>query len=173
MLALRMADAPLLPFSFADAAAAYRGFADDVVKLAQARLGSERLDVSPVMQAIDRLAEAGAEVERAYAAVLNRGSTFIDGVRDPLREINRSLYQSERDLLDPDGLPGREWFKSTMYATGIYTGFAPDPMPGVRQMIQAKQRDAAQDQVRRVAAAVDRMAVRASRIATALDSLAK
>jgi len=172
-LALRMADAPLLPFSFTDAATAYRGFADEVVKLAQARLGSERLDVSPVMQAIDRLAEAGGDVERAYARVLDRGSTFMDEVREPLREINRGLYQSERDLIDPDGLPGREWFKSTMYATGIYTGFAPDPMPGVRQMIQAKQRDAAQDQVRRVAAAVDRMALRAARVATALDSLAK
>jgi N-acetylated-alpha-linked acidic dipeptidase len=172
-LALRMADAPLLPFSFVDAATAYRGFAQDVVTLAQARLGSERLDASPVMQAIDRLAAAGAEAERSYARIIQRGSAFLTSVQEPLRAINRELYQSERDLLDPDGLPGREWFKSTMYATGIYTGFAPDPMPGVRQTIQARHRDAAQDQVRRVAAAVDRMAARASRVADALDSIAR
>ncbi len=122
---------------------------------------------------IDRLAEAGGDVARAYARLLQRGSTFIDEVREPLREINCALYQSEHDLIDPDGLPGREWFKSTMYATGIYTGFTPDPMLGVRQMIQANQREAVLDQVRRVAAAVDRMALRASRVVTALNSLSR
>jgi len=60
-----------------------------------------------------------------------------------------------------------------MYATGIYTGFAPDPMPGVRQMLQAKRLDSAQDQVRRVAAAVDRMAQRATRVAAALQQLSR
>jgi N-acetylated-alpha-linked acidic dipeptidase len=170
-LALRMADAPVLPFSFSDAAAAYRGYAQEVVALAQASLGSEKLDVSPVMQAIDRLAQAGADVDRAYSSVMQRGSAFISGKSDAVRAINRDLYQSERDLLDPDGLPGREWFKSTMYATGIYTGFAPDPMPGVRQALQARKQSAAQDQVRRVAAAVDRMATRATRVADALQQL--
>ncbi|MEW5916425.1 MAG: M28 family peptidase [Gemmatimonadota bacterium] len=170
-LALRMAEAPILPFSFSDAATAYRGFAQDVVALAQAQLGSEQLDASPVMQAIDRLTTAGNEVERAYQRVTGRGAAFLDQARAPLAAINKALYQSERDLLDPDGLPGREWFKSTMYATGVYTGFAPDPMPGVRQMLQAKQRAAAQDQLQRLAAAIDRMAVRATRVGAALDSL--
>ena len=171
--ALRMADAPVLPFSFSDAASAFRGYAQDVVALAQASLGSEKLDVSLVMQAIDRLAQAGADVDRAYTSVLQRGSAFINSRSDAVRAVNRDLYQSERDLLDPDGLPGREWFKSTMYATGIYTGFTPDPMPGVRQMLQAKRLDAAQDQVRRVAAAVDRMAQRATRVAEALEQLSR
>ncbi len=171
--ALRMADAPLLPFSFTDAAAAYKRFAQEVLALADARLGSERLDVSPVLQAIDRLHAAGSDVDRAYERVIQRGSAFVAGARAPLRAINRDLYQSERDLLDPAGLPGREWFKSTMYATGIYTGFAPDPMPGVRQMVDAKRLDAAQEQVRRVAAAVDRMALRAARVATALAEVAR
>lgn len=123
------------------------------------------------MQAIDRLTQAGADVDRAYSSVMQRGSAFLSGKSDAVRAINRDLYQSERDLLDPDGLPGREWFKSTMYATGIHAGFAPDPMPGVRQMLQAKRLDAAQDQVRRVAAAVDRMAQRATRVAEALQRL--
>jgi N-acetylated-alpha-linked acidic dipeptidase len=144
-----------------------------VVALAVAQLGSEQIDMSPVMQAIDRLASAGAEVERAYARVNERGVAFMRAARQRLAPINRELYQSERDLLDADGLPGREWFKSTMYATGVYTGFAPDPMPGVRQTLQAKQRAAAQDQVQRLAAAVDRMAARAARVAAALDSVAQ
>lgn len=60
-----------------------------------------------------------------------------------------------------------------MYATGIYTGFAPNPMPGVRQMVEAKRLDAAQEQARKVAAAVDRMALRAARVATALAEVAQ
>jgi N-acetylated-alpha-linked acidic dipeptidase len=172
-LALRIADAPLLPFSFSDAAVAYRGFAHELVSIAQAHLGSEKLDVSPALQAIDRLAEVGAQVDRAYERVLQKGSAALEREREALKAVNRDLYQSERDLLDSDGLPGREWFKSSMYATGIYTGFAPDPMPGVRQMLQARRADAAQEQIGRVAAAVDRMATRAGRVAAALEELAR
>lgn len=172
-LALRMADASVVPFSFSDAAAAYRRFAKGVVAHADVTLGAERLDVGPVFQAIDRLAQAGSHFESAYARVMGKGSAFVAGARGPLRAINRDLYQSERDLLDTDGLPGREWFKSTMYATGIYTGFEGDPMPGVQQMLNAKDLAAAQGQVRKVAAAIDRMAARAERVTTSLSALAR
>ena len=90
-----------------------------------------------------------------------------------MRAINKDLYQSERDLVDTVGLPGREWFKSVMYATGIYTGFEGDPMPGVRQMINEKNRTAAQGQVQRVAEAIDRMAGRAERVTASMAALAK
>jgi N-acetylated-alpha-linked acidic dipeptidase len=81
------------------------------------------------------------------------------------------LYRSEQDLLSPAGLPGREWFKHTMYATGVYTGFAPDPMPGVRQMIEAGRRADAQAEVAKVAEAIDRMATRAGRLGAQLGQL--
>ncbi len=172
-LALRMADAPVVPFSFSDAAAAYRRFATAVVAHADASLGTERLDVGPVFQAIDRLAKAGGEFDGAYTRVIRKGGAYLAGVTDPLRAINKDLYQSERDLLDDEGLPGREWFKSTMYATGIYTGFEGDPMPGVKQMVNARNLTASQGQVRKVAAAIDRMAARAERVATNMSVLAR
>jgi N-acetylated-alpha-linked acidic dipeptidase len=172
-LALRMADAPVLPFSFSDAAAAYRRFAQGVVAHADESLGAERLDVGPVFQAIDRLAKAGGAYDTAYARVMRKGAAYLAGVRAPLRAINKDLYQSERDLLDEQGLPGREWFRSTMYATGIYTGFEGDPMPGVKQMVDAKNLASAQGQVQKVAAAIDRMASRAERVAASMSALAK
>ena len=172
-LALRMADAPVVPFSFSDAAAAYRRFAKGVVAHAETALGAERLDVGPVFQAIDRLEKAGGEFDSAYTRVMSKGRVFVNGARGPLRAINKDLYQSERDLLDDEGLPGREWFKSTMYATGIYTGFEGDPMPGVQQMVNAKNVTAAQAQVRKVAAAIDRMAARAERVTTSMSALAR
>ena len=110
-------------------------------------------------------------VDTEYERVIRRGRSYLDGIREPLRSINRDLYQAERDLLDADGLPGREWFKSTMYATGVHTGFTGDAMPGVRQMVDAGDGSRAQAQVGKVAAAVDRMADRAERVAQALGGL--
>lgn len=170
-LALRMADAPIVPFSFSDAATAYRRFATGIVVQADAALGAERLDMGPVLQAIDRLATAGAAYDSAYAGVMHKGSAFVSSASEALRAINKDLYQSERDLLDPDGLPGREWFKSTMYATGIYTGFEGDPMPGVQQMIDARDLRASQAQVRKVAAAIERMAARAERVTVSMSTV--
>ena len=102
---------------------------------------------------------------------MRRGSASLSRNADALRAINVDLYRSEQDLLSPAGLPGREWFKHTMYATGVYTGFAPDPMPGVRQMIQAGRRADAQAEAVRVAEAIDRMASRAERLGTQLGQL--
>jgi N-acetylated-alpha-linked acidic dipeptidase len=172
-LALRMADAQILPFSFTDAASAYRRFAQEAVAQADASLGAERLDLGPVFQAIDRLAKAGVDYDSAYARTMRKGNAFVTGAAQQLRSINKDLFQSERDLIDQAGLPGREWFKSVMYATGIYTGFEGDPMPGVRQMVNAKNLKSAQGEVQRVAAAVDRMATRAERVSTAMGALAK
>jgi N-acetylated-alpha-linked acidic dipeptidase len=169
--ALRLAEAPLLPFSFTDAAIAFRGFADDVSGLAGDRLGPEQLDMSPVLGAIERLQSSGAAYDRAYDQVMGLGSTWLSRNAAALRPINVELYRSEQDLLTPAGLPGREWFKHTMYATGVYTGFAPDPMPGVRQMIEAGRRADAQAEVAKVAEAIDRMATRAGRLGTQLGQL--
>ena len=169
--AVRLADAPLLPFSFTDAADAFRGFADDVVRLSGERLGEEQLDMSPVLRAIERLQSSGAEYERAHDKVMALGSAWFAQNTAALRAINVELFQSEQDLLSPAGLPGREWFRHTMYATGVNTGFAPDPMPGVRQMIEAGRRTEAQGEAAKVAEAIDRMATRAGRVGAQLAEL--
>ena len=169
--AVRLAEAPLLPFSFTDAAVAFRGFADDVSRLAGERLGPEQLDMSPVLSAIERLRSSGSQYDRAYDAAIGKGSAWLSRHAAALRPVNVDLYRSEQDLLSPAGLPGREWFKHTMYATGVYTGFAPDPMPGVRQMIEAGRRADAQAEVAKVAEAIDRMATRAGRLGAQLGQL--
>jgi N-acetylated-alpha-linked acidic dipeptidase len=170
-LAVRMSDAPILPFSFTDAAAAYREFASDAIALADRRLGPEKLDMSSVLQAVDRLASAGRLYDSLYAQVMSRGAGYLTDNRERLRAVNGELFRSERDLLDPAGLPSRPWFKSTMYATGLYTGFEGDPMPGIRQMVDARNNPGASAEVAKVAAAIDRMAARADRAAKLLNEL--
>ena len=40
---------------------------------------------------------------------------------------------TERTFLQPDGLPGRPWFKHPVYAPGLTTGYASWPLPAIRQ----------------------------------------
>ena len=49
----------------------------------------------------------------------------------------------EHSLTDPDGLPGREWFKHMIYAPGMLTGYGVKTVPGVREALEARRWDEA------------------------------
>lgn len=70
--------------------------------------------------------------------------------------LNAKLRQVENDLLDPQGLPGRPWFRHTIYAPGEYTGYAAVVIPGVNEAIEAKDADRGQKELDRLAEALDR-----------------
>ena len=71
--------------------------------------------------------------------------------------MNTSLRQVEGDLLDPQGLPGRPWFRHTVYAPGEYTGYAAVVIPGVNEAIDAKNQKQAQKELDALTAALDRV----------------
>jgi N-acetylated-alpha-linked acidic dipeptidase len=56
-----------------------------------------------------------------------------------LTEVNQLLIESERKLLTQEGLPNRPWFKHQIYAPGFYTGYAVKTLPAVREAIESKQ----------------------------------
>jgi N-acetylated-alpha-linked acidic dipeptidase len=64
---------------------------------------------------------------------------------DKMEDINRGLYRAEQQLLSPDGLPGRPWYKHVIYAPGLYTGYGVKTLPGIREAIE--QRDWKQAQI--------------------------
>jgi N-acetylated-alpha-linked acidic dipeptidase len=61
------------------------------------------------------------------------------------------MMQSERRLTDDAGLPRRSWYKHLIYAPGVYTGYAPKTMPGVREAIEQKRWPEANAEIGRVA----------------------
>jgi N-acetylated-alpha-linked acidic dipeptidase len=73
-----------------------------------------------------------------------------------LNALNSKLRQVEGDLLDPQGLPGRPWFRHTIYAPGEYTGYAAVVIPGVNEAIDAKDSGRAQKELNDLTAALDR-----------------
>jgi len=55
--------------------------------------------------------------------------------------------ESERRLTNPEGLPGRPWFKHEIYAPGQYTGYEAKTIPGVREALELKRWKEAEEQV--------------------------
>jgi N-acetylated-alpha-linked acidic dipeptidase len=64
--------------------------------------------------------------------------------------------QSERQLLDPAGLPHREWYRHLLYAPGFYTGYDVKTLPGVREGIEQRQYAEADVEIARAAKMLDR-----------------
>jgi N-acetylated-alpha-linked acidic dipeptidase len=92
-----------------------------------------RLDLSHLGTAVDAFEAAGRRLNEAARGALASGAL----TPDLARRINRGILAVERNWLDPDGLPGRPWFKHTLYAAR-YT-YAHLELPGVTEA--AEERD--------------------------------
>ncbi len=72
-----------------------------------------------------------------------------------LATINKTLLQAEQKLLLGDGLPSRPWFKHSIYAPGLYTGYGVKTLPGIREAIEQRDWKEAQKQIENAARAID------------------
>ena len=148
-LALQLANSDILPFD-------YETYATDLmipVKLLQ-NSGSE-IKIAKEVKALDDLL---TEWQQA-AGLLNRGLVhYLDsGNFSEIAEINRRLYQLERNLIAEDGLPLRPWFKHLIYAPGLNTGYAAVVFPGVLDAIEHGDNDQVHTEIDRLTAAFTRM----------------
>jgi len=108
------------------------------------------LTFAPLENAVARLERSAARYEAAL------GKTGVAGVpQSALTELNKKLLESERRLLDPQGLPRRPWYKHVLYAPGVYTGYGVKTMPGIREGLEQKRWAEAEAQIVRVAAVLD------------------
>jgi N-acetylated-alpha-linked acidic dipeptidase len=69
--------------------------------------------------------------------------------------LNKLLYQAEQKLLIDTGLPGRPWFKHSIYAPGLYTGYGVKTLPGIREAIEQRDWKQAQEQIEKASAAIN------------------
>jgi len=144
-LALRLANADALPFDFASAARHLRGF---VEALESAHPGAD-LEFDPLYARVAALERAGWELDAAIDARLAAGPLTSDQVR----ELSARTRRFEQNWLDPDGLPGRTWFKHTLYASR-YT-YAHLELPGLTEAVEAGDWARARDQRGRLERALD------------------
>jgi N-acetylated-alpha-linked acidic dipeptidase len=140
---LHMADTDVLPYDYVT----YTKEITDYIEAAKKKAaeGGLSLDVSAALTACAKLMTA------AQAVHVRQLSPAADNAA-----FNVQLRQVEADLLAPEGLPHRAWYKHTIYAPGEYTGYAAVVIPGVNEALDAKDAARAQAQLGVVTAALER-----------------
>jgi N-acetylated-alpha-linked acidic dipeptidase len=73
-----------------------------------------------------------------------------------LSRLNQLLYQAEQNLLSETGLPRRSWYRHTIYAPGFYTGYGVKTLPGIREAIEQRSWTEAQEQIEIAANALEK-----------------
>ncbi|MEA3244919.1 MAG: M28 family metallopeptidase [Gemmatimonadota bacterium] len=155
-MALRLANADVLPMDFAFYAKRVGEFIDALAK----KPGMpEHVDLGTLRAAQRAWLDAGTafnvRVEGALAG----------GARDTaqVRALNAAARALEQQLLLPDGIPGRPWFRHALYAPKpTYDAMT---LPGITEAVDAGDWDRANAQVRALAARLTAAAAMLGRVA--------
>jgi N-acetylated-alpha-linked acidic dipeptidase len=145
LLALRLANAEVLPLDYA----AYAGRILEFIKGIDGRYAAE---LAPARAAADRFAAAAAAVAREMEQA--SGTASAGG-------LNRRLMAVERAFLDPEGIPGRPWYRHQIYAPKFT--YAPELLPAVAEAVARGDAAHISFQARRLALAIDRAATALAR----------
>lgn len=138
---LRLADADVLPFEFSGFAAHVAHDERQVEAAYHAQPHANGVDFKPLRAALGALKRAAIAYDQALAA-----RPLSSGGGSRYAALNRLLAQSERQLLEPAGLPGRSWYRHQIYAPGLNTGYSAITLPGLREAIAAGDEAAAEKQ---------------------------
>jgi N-acetylated-alpha-linked acidic dipeptidase len=182
---MRLADSDLLPYEFTGLADTVHRYLDELEKLLKTKQDDtvERnkeieegvftatadpkktsvpppveeipphLNFAPLQNASDALTHSAERYQKALDKVTKNGELTISAAT--LLAVNSQLLQSERKLTSSEGLPRRPWFRHLIYAPGAYTGYGVKTIPGVREAIEQKKWKEADEQIVRVANAVE------------------
>ncbi|MEI6485378.1 MAG: transferrin receptor-like dimerization domain-containing protein [Sphingomonadales bacterium] len=192
-LVLNLADADVLPLRFGPLAGAARfylteirglidsrrredmrraGLSADLYKLASdprdpiappvAKAATPMIELAALDNAIARLEAAAKAYDAAIAA---RGAALTDAQKAAL---NARLKGIDQALLSPSGLPFRPWFKNVLYAPGRFTGYGAKTLPGLREAVEERRFDDANQQAAIAATAFNDYAARLEAAAAVL-----
>jgi N-acetylated-alpha-linked acidic dipeptidase len=181
---MRLADAEILPLDFVDFADTIQKYTKDLEKLLADKQEEIRernqeleegvfkatfdprrptvappreevpphLNFAPMQNAADALARSAEHYRQALS---HRQSDLDVSQLESLRALNQRLMESERKLTNEDGLPRRPWYKHLLYAPGIYSGYDVKTVPSVREGIEQKRYAEADQEIARVAKALE------------------
>ena len=163
-LALRLDEADTLPFDYSAYAAEISRAANELASRAT-KQGISGADVQSVTNAAAQLTASAASVSQAM-------QHWVSAPPDATRqsEINHQLVSVEQALLSPEGLAGRTWYKHTIYAPGMYAGYAAEVLPGVNEALDRKDTATFNSEAAALAAALRRASARLDEIAHVASS---
>ena len=143
---LHMADADVLPYDYVTYGKQLAAYLEAAQKKAN-EAGMHDLDFAPALAAAQKFTLLAQQV---------RDKQQQPGQIADLRSFNNQLRNVEEGFLNQTGLPGRPWYKHTIYAPGEYTGYAAVVIPGVNEAIDAKNDSRAQQQMTALTDALNR-----------------
>jgi N-acetylated-alpha-linked acidic dipeptidase len=175
-ITMRLANADVLPFDFNTFSKTLNGYVEDVKMLLdnsrtetemENKMIKEKLfDVakdptkpykSPTAKDIVPFLNFSA-VDNALVALKTAAEDFqklydkaAQLPANKQQQLNALLYKAERSLLQQKGLPRREWYKHQIYAPGYYTGYGVKTLPGIREGIEERHWQEAQEHIEIVA----------------------
>ncbi len=180
---MRLADAEILPLDFVDFADTVQKYSKDLEKLLSDKQEEIRernaqldegvfkatfdprrptvappreevpphLNFAPMENAAESLARSADHYRKAF---LHNQATLSEVQVESLRALNQRLIQSERTLTSDDGLPHRPWYKHLLYAPGVYSGYGVKTVPSVREALEQKRYEDAEQEIVRVGKAL-------------------
>lgn len=116
------------------------------------------VNFAPLQNAVAHLKRVAGDLDKASASAVE-----ADAARQ--QSLDGALMHLEQALLGP-GLPNRPWFRHQVYAPGFYTGYGVKTLPGIRESIEQKQWDLANEQIALTAKVLDTYASEVERAAT-------
>jgi N-acetylated-alpha-linked acidic dipeptidase len=184
LLAMRLGGADLVPLRYLPYAGALEDQLDDIRRQAvqerrkavgaekpgeKAAQEKEKPPLSPDFQPLlSTLARFRRSAESLDAAMETLASAVAPPAEATAR-INDAVVGVEREFLSSDGIAGRPWFRHTLYAPGLTTGYASWPFPGLTQAVKdhdasmwEKESKRAAERLEAAAAALDRAAALAA-----------
>jgi N-acetylated-alpha-linked acidic dipeptidase len=198
MTVMRLADADVLPYRFSNLSVAVHDYlkqVQDLLKQKQEQVKEQNreleegvfaaindprrpkvapsqeqvppyINFAPLQNAADALTKSGEHYNKALAAALKGAPDTAK-----LATINMKLLKAEQLLLNDGGLPTRPYYKHMLYAPGLYTGYAPKTVSGIRESIELKDYKLAEAEVPKIAKAVGDEAAFVEQMAIELESL--
>jgi N-acetylated-alpha-linked acidic dipeptidase len=198
-IVLRMADADILPYDFAALARSLRRYDSDVKNLLKKQQTEAKdrnaalslhaykltsnpaqpmpvpppkletppaLDFTPLDSAIAALKKSADHFNRARAQALQAGVSATK-----LKAMNQELTQAARKLQAPKGLPGRTWYRNTIFAPGWYSGYSARALPGIWLALLDNRYTEASQQIGVAARVIQKEAAYVEHIAAQLEQM--
>lgn len=138
LLAVRLADSPVLPIHPSDYSAELLSYADTLASYAAPHTFPK------LTEALEKLEKTARRFEHKRQRLEARLAEYesLDKVPikllDRLNRLNYRLTKFERGFIDQQGIQGREWFKHVVYAPGLWTGYSSQVFPAIADGIDAK-----------------------------------
>ena len=127
---MRIANADVLPYDYAEYAKTMRRYLPAIDRAITDKRWNAGL--ASLRAAIDKLEREGTAFNAARDSMLQ--STVPN---QTLQRTNRALMQVERELIRPQGLRTRSWFRNLIYVADENNGYANMPLPSVNEAIRA------------------------------------